>query len=108
MERYKIKHKVTTPYHPQDNGKVEGKNKFLRLSSPRLSDYTSRTGMTDSLKLYGPTRKHGGLLLVAPHMNWCMEREYYFRLKQRSKHLEQLYNLEWTYLKLRKETPPDQ
>jgi hypothetical protein len=27
----------------------------LRPSSPRLSDYTSRTGLTDYLKLYGPT-----------------------------------------------------
>jgi hypothetical protein len=29
MEKYKIKHRVTTPYHPQANGQVEGTNKIL-------------------------------------------------------------------------------
>jgi transposase InsO family protein len=29
MDIYKIKHRVTTPYHPQANGQVEGKNKIL-------------------------------------------------------------------------------
>jgi hypothetical protein len=29
MENYKIKHRVTTPYHPQTNEQVEGTNKIL-------------------------------------------------------------------------------
>jgi hypothetical protein len=29
MENYKIKHRVTTPYHPHVNGQVEGTNKIL-------------------------------------------------------------------------------
>jgi len=30
MEKYKIKYRVTTPYHPQANGQVEGEIRFLR------------------------------------------------------------------------------
>jgi transposase InsO family protein len=29
MEKYRIKHRVTTPYHPQENRQVEGTNKIL-------------------------------------------------------------------------------
>ena len=29
MQKYGVKHRVTTPYHPQANGKVESKNKVL-------------------------------------------------------------------------------
>eukprot|EP00253_Pinus_taeda_P030428 PITA_30428 len=29
MEEYKIKHRISTPYHPQENGQVESTNKFL-------------------------------------------------------------------------------
>ena len=29
MQKYRVKHKVTTPYHPQANGQVESTNKVL-------------------------------------------------------------------------------
>ena len=29
MEKYKVKHKKSTPYHPQANGQVESTNKVI-------------------------------------------------------------------------------
>ena len=29
MKKYRIKHRITTPYHPQENGQVESTNKVL-------------------------------------------------------------------------------
>ena len=44
MNKYGIKNKITTPYHPQENGQVESTNKVLEniltktvaISSSRL------------------------------------------------------------------------
>jgi hypothetical protein len=69
MENYNIKHKVTTPYHPQENGQVEGLIRSLRPSSPKPSDCTSRIGMIDSPKIYGPTEQPRELLQDAHLMS---------------------------------------
>jgi hypothetical protein len=67
MDRYKINHRVTTPYHPQANGQVEGTNKILEAIITNTVKLHLKDWADNSLKLYGPTRKHGGLLLIAPY-----------------------------------------
>jgi hypothetical protein len=47
MDKYKIKHRVTTPYHPQDNEQVEGANKILeaiitKIVKLQLKDWADR------------------------------------------------------------------
>jgi transposase InsO family protein len=70
MENYKIKHKVTTPYHPQENGQVEGTNKILEaIITKTVRLHLKDWAMIDSLKLYGPTKQPGELLQDAHLMS---------------------------------------
>ena len=54
MEEYKIKHRTSTPYHPQANGQVESTNKVLESITPRLFIFTEEIGQKGFLKPYGP------------------------------------------------------
>jgi hypothetical protein len=36
MDNYKIKHILITPYHPHENGQVEGNNKILETMITKI------------------------------------------------------------------------
>jgi transposase InsO family protein len=69
MQKYGVKHRVTTPYHPQANGQVESTNKVLENILTKTVASHRGTGHRNFQKLYGHTEQHGETQLGFLHLN---------------------------------------
>jgi transposase InsO family protein len=47
IEQYQIKHKESTPYHPQENGQVESINKVIESILTKIVQLHHKVGLTD-------------------------------------------------------------
>jgi len=86
METYRsnIDPKNCTISKPMD--KWKGKIRLLRLSSPRLLEYTSRIGLIKSLRYCEHTTLHGQILCPTLCTNQCTGIDYIFISRQRFTH----------------------
>jgi hypothetical protein len=85
MEEYKIKHRKSTPYHPQENGQVESTNKVIEAILTKTVHLHRRIGQKSFQKLYGHTVPHGEILQDILPMNLFMGSKSYFLLSSKIK-----------------------
>jgi len=71
-EDYKIKHRKSTPYHPQANGQVESTNKVIKGILTKTVHYIEKIGQKGFLKPYGPIELYGGTQWDIHPMNLFM------------------------------------
>jgi hypothetical protein len=69
IENYKIKHKVTTPHHPQENGQVEETNKILEAIITKTLMLHLKDWANILPEALWPTKQPGELLQDADVMS---------------------------------------
>ena len=62
MKQYNIRHRKSSPYHPQANGQVEVTNHKFENILTKIAICTIGIGLVYYKKLFGPTEQHGRLL----------------------------------------------
>lgn len=78
MEKYGIKHRIKTPYHPHVNTQVESTIKYWKTFSLRLWQIITRIGLKNSLKIFGCIEQHGRTRQDFHHLNLFMGNPHYF------------------------------
>jgi len=59
-EQFKIKHRMSTPYHPQENGQVEVTNRVLETILTKTVQHHHKDWVDRLSEAYGPTKPPGG------------------------------------------------
>jgi hypothetical protein len=73
LKKYKIQHRVTSPYHPcKKMGRSKAPIKYWKTFLQRQWLATSVIGPIDCRNLYGITRKLGEIQWDSLHLSWCM------------------------------------
>ena len=58
LDKYDVKHKIATAYHPQSNGQVERVNREIKGILKRVVRPSRKIGLEDSIMHYGPIEQH--------------------------------------------------
>jgi len=69
LKKYHIQRKITTPYHPQENGQIESNNKIIEAIPTKTIAYIDVIRLQDFRKPCGLTEQHGEALLAIHHTN---------------------------------------
>ena len=76
--KYQIKHRKSTPYHPQVNEQVESTNKTLEAIMTKKVQAHRKTGQKSFKKLYGHTESPIRIALDSLLINWYMVSKPYY------------------------------
>ena len=88
MEEYKFKHRKSTPYHPQANGKVESTNKVIEgiiTKTVHLHKRDWAESLPEALWAYRTTELHGEIQQDILPMNLFMGKKSCSPLSSKSK-----------------------
>ncbi|XP_059277891.1 uncharacterized protein LOC132032118 [Lycium ferocissimum] len=71
MEKYGVKHRVATPYHPQTSGQVEVSNREIKSILAKTVNANRTNGHLSWMMLFGLIEQHSRRPLVLLLIGWC-------------------------------------